>query len=151
MPRCHTCHPSHPHPNRNACCLPSSEAHQALHAGMSCSCCCPPSCATAALLTLSPHLFVYWFLPVLKRLKEASISQTRSDWAPEGSWPHHVPALVTATPHSSELWARHLLLLLALHCRGEHLCWDKSLARQGTGTACPDCPGTEGHSRQAGT
>lgn len=75
------------------------------------------------------------FRQFLKCLKEASIAETPSDWVPRdlqvGSWPHPVPALVTATTHSSEFWNRHLLLVLALDCKWEHLRWDESLARQG--------------------
>lgn len=115
---------------------PSTEVQQALDTDMAYIFCSPPSCATAALVTPSPNLFLHCSLPeFLKHLKEASTAETQSDWVPRdlqvGSWPHHVPALVTATTHSSEFWDRHLLLVLALDCKWEHLRWDESLARLG--------------------
>lgn len=110
---------------------PSTEVQQALDADMPYFC-SPRSCATAALVTLSPNLVLYCFLlQSLKGLKKASTAQTQRDWVWVGSWPHHVPALVTATTHSSEFWDRHLLLALALHGQGEHLGWEESLAGQG--------------------
>lgn len=137
MLRCHTCHPSHPASQQK--CL---QLHPPLRFNRHWTQTWPTSSAPLHHVPLLPWLhphqiyFCIVFLPwFLKRLKEASMAETQSDWVPRDLWvgsrPHRVPALVTATTHSSEFWDRHLLLVLALDCKWEHLRWDESLARPG--------------------
>lgn len=90
--------------------------------------CCPG-------YTLTKSIFALFFARVFEASEGSQYGGNAERLGPQrspgGPWPHRVPALVTATTHSSEFWDRHLLLVLALDCKWEHLRWDESLARLG--------------------